>query len=62
MLPYEEEKARDGTSTIPESLRNHHGFGSDRAGMVDSSENEAWARQQEEAMQDAEKRVVDRAE
>lgn len=27
-----------------------------------SNDNEAWARQQEEAMQDAEKRVVDRAE
>ena len=44
---YEEEKGRDGTSTIPESLKNHHGFGSDRAGMMESAsnDNEAWARQ-----------------
>ena len=62
---YEEAKGNDGTSTVPESLRAHHGFGSERAGeMRDSAsnDNEAWARQQEEVMQDAEKRVVDRAE
>ena len=48
---YEEEKVRDrdGTSTIPESLKNHHGWGSDRAanGLVESAsnDNEMWARQ-----------------
>ena len=62
---YEEAKGADGTSTVPESLRAHHGWGSERAGVMGdsaSNDNEAWARQQEEAMQDAEKRVVDRAE
>ena len=60
---YEEEKVRDGTSTVPESLRNHHGFGSDRAGMMDSASNdEVWAKQQEEVIQDAEQRAIEKAE
>ena len=48
---------------MPESLRNHN-FGSDRQGvLIDSNSNdEVWAKQQEDQMQDAEKRVVDRAE
>ena len=48
--PAEEEKERrDGTSTMPESLRNH-GFGSDRQGvLIDSNSNdEVWAKQQED--------------
>ena len=50
---YEEAKGADGTSTVPESLRAHHGWGSERAGVMGdsaSNDNEAWARQQEEAM------------
>ena len=48
---------------MPESLRNHN-FGSDRQGvLIDSnSQDEVWAKQQEDQMQDAEKRKVDRAE
>jgi len=39
-------------------------MGSDRAGMLidQTSQEEKWAKQQEDQMQDAEKRVVDRAE
>ena len=65
----EEEKvngARDNTSTLPESLRAHQNFGSDRpagSGLIDDlSQEEQWAKQQEEQYQDAERRMAERAE
>ena len=52
-MPFEEGKAREGTSTILESLRNHIGNGSDRPnGYIDnlmsSTDDGVWAKKQEE--------------
>ena len=54
-MPFEEGKAREGTSTIPESLRNHIGNGSDRPnGYIDnlmsSTDDGVWAKKQEEQL------------
>ena len=49
---------------MPESLRNHLGATSDRpnAFLETLSQEELWAKQQEDQLADAEKRIVDRAE